>query len=306
MGDPPQPPLVIDCGSGGTRVWRQNHGGSPAAQERIPWPGGGRAPVLAQACGHAEGRAALVAALRSLVAENSSAPASQEPVVLLGATAGVRHALETGEIMQADLDALTEALPLGCKLWVLTPAEEAHYELCATRALSGESSGMLSMGGRSMQIGSGSSAYSLPFAAFFGHDEMIALSGTWRERFGACREKYAALCVAVREQQTLPQFRGRFVCITDTLHVARFANLLDETLDADAVVRALGVRLSESAAQLTDKQISREESLELARVLAVEAVVGQLFAPEAELYFPNLSVSWTAGFFFERSAASHL
>ena len=49
----------------------------------------------------------------------------------VGATAGVRHALETGAVTDADVAALRGMLPVGCVLCILSPLDEAFYELRA-------------------------------------------------------------------------------------------------------------------------------------------------------------------------------
>jgi len=155
------PPLAIDCGSGGTRVFRL----LDAGVERLPWPDGEKAPVLSHILASADGRAAFAAAVSKLPSDD----------IFVGATAGVRHALDSGAASPADIEALRTLLPAGASLELLSPLDEARFELAALRRQRpGCSAAMLSMGGKSMQLGSEGRLVSLPFAMHLGHDLLKA------------------------------------------------------------------------------------------------------------------------------------
>lgn len=59
----------------------------------------------------------------------------------IGATAGLRHALEHGTVSAADLSALQALLPPDCVVQVLSPLEEAKFECLAMRQVCGQSEG---------------------------------------------------------------------------------------------------------------------------------------------------------------------
>ena len=222
-----------------------------------------------------------------------------EPV-FLGATAGLRHALEVGEVTAAEVSAFRAALPDGCELHALSPEEEAIYELRATRTLSGEPCGMLSMGGRSMQIGHGEPAAvcSLPFAAFSGRDVLASAESAWPARVEACRLMYEERCRAERQRQGLPLLRGRFLAVTDMHAVADFAGLGPATLSAEKLVPQLRAAVEAAVAELERSGGHCEKPTRIARVIAAEVVLRLLFAPDAEINFPSsLTVSWTVGYF---------
>ena len=155
------PPLAIDCGSGGTRDFRL----IDAGVERLPWPDGEKAPVLSHILASADGRSAFAAAVSKLPSDD----------IFVGATAGVRHALDSGAASPADIEALRTLLPAGASLELLSPLDEARFELAAVRRQRpGCSAAMLSMGGKSMQLGSEGRLVSLPFAMHLGHDLLKA------------------------------------------------------------------------------------------------------------------------------------
>lgn len=222
----------------------------------------------------------------------------------IGATAGLRYAMEQKVVAAEDIDALHYLLPKQCELRLLSPEDEARYELLATRALTSDPcGGMLSMGGRSMQIGWGSAAapnlQSLPFAAFVGVEQLAASAGTWSERISACRERYQDLCAAAQERQGLPLLSGMFFCVTDTLDVAEWAGLTNHNLSAARLVAHLGARLDTISRELHPEENKRRVLLEIARAIAVETVAARLFSPDAEFAFMDLQVSWTFGFFLD-------
>jgi len=150
--------LALDCGSGGTRIWRRTTRGG--AIERVAWPAGGKAPVLSAILSSTDGREAFAAALRGL----PSPP-------FIGATAGMRHAMSTGVVTEDHVDALRALLPAGAVLAVLSPLDEARHELRALRqCYPDQSAAMISLGGKSMQLGREGSLASLPFAMHLGSD----------------------------------------------------------------------------------------------------------------------------------------
>ena len=64
---------------------------------------------------------------------------------------------------------------LGASLELLSPLDDARFELAAVRRQRpGCSAAMLSMGGKSMQLGSEGRLVSLPFAMHLGHDLLKA------------------------------------------------------------------------------------------------------------------------------------
>ena len=216
----------------------------------------------------------------------------------IGATAGVRHALDTGAVCDADLNALRGLLPQ-CEISILTPLEEAHYELASLRKHMPEPAGMLSMGGKSMQIGRASGElHSLPFAMHVGHAMLRPHRGAapWRERVAAAAAAYDARCA---ESWARPPLDESVVAgVTDTVAVALQMGFANQPVAVESFVAALEACEAEMSARDEAGLRSPEDYIFTARVLLLRRVLGRVFPPQCRLVFSDrFSVSWTEGYF---------
>lgn len=282
--------LAIDCGSGGTRAWRRRPGGGV---ERVPWPGGGRAPVLSEALSSAAGREAFASGVRQLPA----AP-------FIGATAGLRHALERGTLTEGHVEALRALLPAGAVVSVLSPLDEAQYELRALRqAYPDSTAAMLSLGGKSMQLGREGCLTSLPFAMHLGYDLLQSAGPSWPADVAAAQRAYATAAASAVSLQGLQLIDGLVAGVTDAVDVGEALGLLDAPpLPRDALLQALTTCVGKFRDMSRDR-LARADFLLLARALAVHAAAAAMLAPEASFVFPSAGrVSWTEGFFLAGAA----
>ena len=283
--------LVLDCGSGGTRIWRM-HGKSV---RRVQWPGGAKPPVLSMALVTAAGRREFAAGIRALHSQ-----------CFIGATAGVRHALQRGSVTENDLAALRAELPGGCELAVLTPIEEARYELKALRIYADDAScAMLSMGGKSMQCGREESLFSLPFAMHLGFDllQRTALAVPWRARVEATAAEYERRCTEAAIVQALEPLDGRLIGVTDLVDMARLLKLADQPpLSKARLLQVLDECMHwyaarPDAAEGANPSVSNVDVTLLARALALRAVAARLMAETATIQFPSgFAITWTEGY----------
>jgi len=209
----------------------------------------------------------------------------------IGATAGMRHALEVGDLLNQDLAAMRALLPGGCELRVLSPLEEARYELHAMRRHCEPSDGMLSMGGKSMQIACGDAVYSLPFAMHFGSAILREEGSPWLERVDRCSREYQTLVAQERERQSL-QLQGTFVCVTDTVIVGKELELLDRYIASCELLEILSTRAKALRQCFEDRDV-----VHAARVLLMHAVISGLFAESRFIFRSDFEVSWTSGYF---------
>ncbi|CAJ1403132.1 unnamed protein product [Effrenium voratum] len=151
-----EPTVLVDCGSGSTRaLYFQDDGRSHVAWEKSEWRGEPLAKAL-----HCELR---VEKLLRLLEKELSQLTAKGPV-LLGATAGVRHAVEDGSLPESKLqlfrDRLHETFGPRARFMVLSGQEEARAEWEALQHaldfapdLSRDHfDGMLSGGGMSCQL----------------------------------------------------------------------------------------------------------------------------------------------------------
>merc|ERR1712217_744538 len=116
---------------------------------------------------------------------------------------------------------------MGCGFEILTPLQEAQYELLALRRECTDTSvAMLSMGGRSMQLGREDALFSLPFAMFLGLEELQKPGRLWKEAVASVQALYDGLAISERSKQEIPLVEGTIVGVTDTLDVATPLNLL--------------------------------------------------------------------------------
>lgn len=276
----------MDCGSGGTRVWQRGAAGGSEAFVRVAWPVPPKAPVLCKALGSHEGMAAFARGIGLL-----GGPC------FVGATAGLRHALETGELTPKHLEVLRSLLPPGCQLHVLTPLEEARYECLAMRRYCLPTDGMLSMGGKSMQIACGDALYSLPFAMHSGYDILHDRRGGWSERLARCTREYQRM-VAVEQERQHFQLQGTFVCVTDIMVLADELGLADKVLLASEVVDVLVQRAQALLEARSDKEL-----VHAARVCLLQALLSGLFGSCLISFRSDFKVSWPAGFFAELASA---
>lgn len=277
--------IAIDCGSGGTRVWQKKGGGGV---ERLRWPGGGKAPVLSRALQSASGREKFAAAVLQL----PSAP-------FIGATAGLRHALQTGRVSEDDVEAFRALLPPGTLFVVLSPLDEAKYELRALRQVHADQSvAMISLGGKSMQLGREDSLVSLPFAMHLGYDLLQTAGPSWIDNISAANRAYEMATERAISDQQLEPISGLVVGVTDVMDVATSLQLIDGLpISRDEFLKVLGLCV-DSFRKDSCVNLSHHDFHLLARSLALQAVVGALLTPDAQLIFPSTAVvTWTGGFF---------
>jgi hypothetical protein len=282
--------LALDCGSGGTRAWRPRRGGGV---ERVLWPGGGPAPVLTQALSSAAGREAFATGVRLLPAPP-----------FIGATAGLRHALERGTLTEAHVEALRALLPAGAVVAVLSPLKEAQFELRALRrSYPDPTAAMLSLGGKSMQLGREGCLSSLPFAMHLGFDLLQAAGPSWPADVATVQLAYASAAAAAVALQGLQPLDGLVVGVTDAVDVGEALGLLDAPpLSRDALLQALTGCVGTFRDMPRDR-LSRADFQLLARAMAVHAAAAALLAPTARFAFPSAGrVSWTEGFFLATGA----
>jgi hypothetical protein len=314
--------IALDCGSGGTRIYQRKASGGGI--QRLKWPGplqaeqgepsregslyGGKAPVLSQCLGSTTGNAAFANPLRSL----PSPP-------FIGATAGLRHSIDTGKLSWADVDALRCLLPPGSALSVLSPLQEARFELRALRRHHPDCDcAMVSMGGKSMQLGREATLCSLPFAMHLGYgllqekgggneDDGRGQQGSWPQLVDFVSTSYQQRAAEAVERQRLTPLDGAVVGVTDCVDLARELGLLDRP--PIGVARLLDV-LDACVTRFANRQggrsgLVKSEIVLLARAMALAAAARYLFAPSATVTFPSgFAVSWTEGYFLESDDAA--
>jgi len=282
--------IAIDCGSGGTRVWQWSPTRDPV---RLPWPKGGKAPVLSSSLSSATARQDFASALVQL--------AQGGQFVFVGATAGLRHALEVGEVSEADLAAFRQLLPAQCALRIIPPLEEARYELKALRVkIACASFSMISMGGKSMQLGAEGSLFSLPFAMHLGYGELRRSKSPWPLTVKAVGDLYRLRCEEEFERQQPPVIEGKVACITDVLDVAKALQFVDMELSAKELLDVLDACIDGYIEKEEPSSLTTSDFSLLARSLLVRAVVVHFFSQECTfLSRSDWNLNWTFGYFLE-------
>ncbi len=281
--DPASPPLpvAVDCGSGGTRAFEIVGG----EFQRIAWPGEEKAPVLSKVlashdedtfCSFALGIAAL-----------------GEPA-FVGATAGVRHALEHGDVQESDVKRLRALFPSPQALHILSPQEEARCELAALRHVEPSASAMLTMGGKSMQLGGDDALYSFPFAMHLGYEELQRADPAlpWRESVASVSDLFDERCAA--EWERPPLAHAKVCCATDCTCVGERLRLLNRPVRASEFIQAVDT----AVVWLGDRSgLQPRDLIFLARALAMRAVVARALAPDCVLLFSErFAVNWVEGY----------
>lgn len=285
--------LAIDCGSGGTRVWRATKKGV----QRLKWPTG-TAPVLSGVLPSEEARKDFAAAVKAFAAP-----------CFIGATAGLRHALATGALSEVDIKAFRALLPANCSFQILSPLEEAQFELAALQANVPDAVSMISLGGKSMQIGSESNLFSLPFAMHLGYGMLKkheSQSQSWRELVAATTREYERQCDAATDGTRIALLDGAIWGVTDTVDVARCLKIVNRP---PMPVGVLIETLDACVAHYTDSDssaFSRADITLLARVLALRTVAKRLKPSCAICFSDDFEVTWTEGFLRAESSARHL
>lgn len=274
--------LAIDCGSGGTRIWRAKKKGGV---ERVKWPSGG-APVLSRVLPTDEGRRDFAHDVKSLAAP-----------CFIGATAGLRHAQLTGDISEADIEALRSLLPATCTFRILSPLEEAQFELASLRQHAPDATAMISMGGKSMQVGSEGNLFSLPFAMHLGDGMLRRAAEPWPDRVAATALAYESRCdEAAAESERLGLLDGVVHGVTDTVDVARCLKLVNRPpIPARSVVDALDACVAHYERR-DPSSLGRADVTLLARVLALRTVARRLRPSCALCFRDDFCVTWTEGY----------
>jgi len=251
--------------------------------------------VISEACADPEILRSFTQGMRTLVTEQRGAP------VLVGATAGLRQALDEGVVTQKQILELRQLLPPKCALRILTPQQEAHYELRCMREFTEASHAMMSMGGKSMQLGREKALYSLPFAMHMGYDFLIENDKLeWRERIPALEAEYVRLASEEMSRQGIGLIEGTVVGITDTVQVAKKLQLVGKTMKVKDFLEALTAEIDKFMQLESMNGLKRENVVFAARVILMKAVIATIIDPEAHLLFrDDFKVSWTAGFFLD-------
>jgi len=165
-GSPPSTPssiVIVDCGSGYSRVSRFHRSSSPSTNDLIhATTTGSHIPALHLVIHCPQKSSEWLDRLTTIVAEVDT----DTSYVLLGATGGVRDLVSSGGITAEDVERFRELLvtnlPFVARLVVLSGGEEAGYEFRAAEYCAGRcgfvtdgwsgSLGVLSCGGMSSQI----------------------------------------------------------------------------------------------------------------------------------------------------------
>eukprot|EP00928_Gymnodinium_smaydae_P029507 TRINITY_DN22203_c0_g1_i1.p1 TRINITY_DN22203_c0_g1~~TRINITY_DN22203_c0_g1_i1.p1 ORF type:complete len:319 (+),score=39.06 TRINITY_DN22203_c0_g1_i1:78-959(+) len=277
--------LALDCGSGGTRVWK--------GDERLPWPSGGKAPVMSEVLRSKERVSELIPHLRALVTTHGPC--------FIGATAGVRYSLENGIISDSDVQTLRSSLPDQCVFSVLSPIQEARLELRCMLHHLGEPAVMLSMGGKSMQLGTEGALYSLPFAMHLGYDALQSASLCWPDRIAALGMEYRRRVEEEQKVQQISTLEGNICGITDTVDAARQLGLVNRPLTVQDFLAVVSAKVASfMSREQGDAGLSRGDYVLIARLMLLDAVLSILVSPASTLAFrDDFVASWTAGFFHE-------
>jgi len=281
--------MCLDCGSGGTRVWQVTPGKSGPKINQLSCPSKPKSP-LAKCCATPEGRDKFAKFIQTLPLP-----------CFIGATAGVRYAIEDSkEITWNDVEVLRKLLPHGCILSVLNGEEEGRYELRSLRDQihnQGVDGHMLSMGGRSMQIGlakgSGSAciAYSLPFSKYSGLPILQDASmASWSKRLDACLKMYSDKCAEEKNKQGLPVLEGTVFGVEGTLDVATALGIVDKPLHAQELLSLLEATLTK-----WKSKDGPSKHLELHTAVPLMYAVVKTFFSSAEFRF-DFNVSWAQGY----------
>mmetsp|Transcript_50225 Transcript_50225/g.58627 ORF Transcript_50225/g.58627 Transcript_50225/m.58627 type:complete len:293 (+) Transcript_50225:38-916(+) len=273
--------LVIDCGSGGTRICRKTKKGV----ERLKWPKG-RAPVLSNVLPSDERRRDFASDINALAAP-----------CLIGATAGLRYALLTGTVSEADIEALRELLPENCTFQILSPLEEAQLELASLLFNIPDAVTMISMGGKSMQIGCEANLFSLPFAMHLGYGMLKkSRNGPWRERVAAAAHEYEAKCDEAAENDRIALLDGTIWGVTDTVDVAISLKIVNRSpMPVGNLIEALDA----CATYYTESDplvLDCDDMTLLARVLALRTVAKKLKPSCAISFRSDFGVTWAEGY----------
>jgi len=277
----PRITYVIDCGSGHSRCFafdQSTDGGVVCVKDLTrdltypPAEVGDGILVKALQAGP-EGIKGWVTELRRLTAGAVR--------IVVAATAGVRQALQKGDITKKDLAALEQALKGTAVFRLLTGAEEARAEYTAVKHCAlvdriappkgfeaGAAVQLLSAGGMSAQLGVGTFSCSIDVNSFEG-TRIVREGGTGKDGKSAGLAQWdaqvTALVASALKKNGVPSggFKGMFVCIEIAADVFEWAFGVSKggwvsrdtfLATVDTYVAAMGKKLSNESVSLPIKQ----------------------------------------------------
>jgi len=320
------PIVVVDCGSGGSRV---NLIGRKPGTNALYMKPLYRLPTIVSVLKQREAQSEFINGIKAAIASlpNNLSPAS----VTIAATAGLRHALKKGEVSEDSQKEFVSRYvkPEGYSFLMLEGVREAYYEFLGLQALYNQSAvkfnikaateiSMISMGGRSMQFACGSSGVveSMPLSVFCirehvlagvkGNDVSTIPRDTLIERLEQCK-----MLIAESSQNAL-RVSGLVALITMAKSTAEFASL-SQLMSVDSAIMKID---SEITARLNEKplicRLDRDGPFEQITLLFLLRNILHFRAdPSAHIVFKNTwplpgepshtgsQVDWPLGLFIE-------
>ena len=273
--------------------------------------------------------------LKSTLEENNIS--LTQDLLYIGATGGVREAVENGTVTNANVEAFREAITTTfstiktVKFAVLDAVEEeARWELDAVQliwggsdsiemfplGLGGNSIGLFSGGGKSMQLAvADQPPRSFPFSTFVsefegeGNEEIWLDAKAW-ERYTATMEQN----IQAEMLNHATKFKGNFVFTAMNHRAAMYSNFAERPIlvgEAIEMLRAALLEFREGKGDIFEKMMSNRGSASstypLRRIASLHtfrllSCLEQMFDVDSQLYFARkgksgLECEWTLGCF---------
>jgi hypothetical protein len=311
--------VVVDCGSGSTRAiyFSRDAGSSSISRRKSEW----RGEKLS---------AALTDERRTRELAQLLADKIPEGQVLIGATAGVRHGLETGLVTRRQVEffavCLEQVFGDRVRFTVLDGEEEARAEWEALNHLLGERRkspghvrGMLSGGGMSCQLAVGGRAATSEPEAFLSFKNFVLTPGGIVERAdrgevtGAdLREELSRYEASTREAlQGLPVQQEGVFALAEwvAMYVAAEPTKRDKTmslgyerlLSYSEVAEALDRHLEQLLSRTRPSEpVPREVVVAMTYGTVIRTMLRQIFGEDVSFYALE-GVSWATGHYLRSS-----
>ena len=316
---PPAPrPLkgvMVDCGSGHTSIMCYTHtaGGQTNQHAKLSIrQKGGNYPLT-----DAFSNDTTAHFIHQLNQALSTLIDFHPDVLFVGATGGVRKAIQNNDITQAQVEAFVDQLTAAfsatvnvVQFQVLDGTTEARYELKAAQLiwgganapLTGTSIGLFSGGGQSMQLGRlNEEPLSFPFSTMVAEFEERsgASPDSWLDPVAWKKFEDDLIANVAIEQTKRKKFEGCYVGTAMNHRAAAYSGISETPMQAREVVATLRATLPQfrnKSGPLYDTMMASRKggaahhNYPLARIAALHTLrlaitLDMLFSPEAEFFF---------------------
>ncbi|GMH61298.1 hypothetical protein TL16_g03225 [Triparma laevis f. inornata] len=323
--------IIVDCGSGHTAVTCYSHSAVSAIKQTdkkwlVHLTDKGNLPltdIIPGSAGEAFQSKTLLGRLDefmdSLEFSLKEMEIPSRDILFVGATGGVRAAMEEDRLSNDDVAAINEAFVSRFSSYfkivrfeVLSGSKEAVWEHAAAQTIwGGQSStmfpqssagsddiGLFSGGGKSMQLGRKESCLSFPFSTFpkeleerqGAHPDAWLDPEKWDRFENALTEK-------IKTEATLhAPFVGKFVGTAMNHRAAKYSEISETPISAGDAVKTLKINLPlfrQKRGELYEKMMATRSpgsTYPMARIVAMHTlrlllVLETMFSPEASLFF---------------------